>query len=83
MTKSVRRFVTLATFMTILIAAPSLTPAFAMEGFGGAGFGGYPASLMRLDPPDQPSSQTRPAHVKSTHKTKRITRHSSTRQPGT
>jgi len=79
MTKSVRRFVTLATFMTILIAARPLTPAFAMGGGGGTGSAGYPSSLMRLDPPDQPSSQLRPAHVKSTHKIKRITRHSSIR----
>ena len=83
MTKSVLRFVTLATFMTMLIAPSPLTPAFAMGGGAGTGAGGYPSSLMRLDPPDRPSPQTGPAHIKPTHKIKRITRHSSIRQPGT
>ena len=82
MTKLVFRFATLGTFMTILVAAPTYTPAYAMGGSVG-GFGGYPDSLMRLDPPEQPSPQVKPARVKSTHKTKKITKHSSMRQPGT
>jgi len=84
MTKSVLRFVTLTMFLTILIVAPPFTPAFAMGGgAGGTGTGAYPSSLMRLDSLDQPSSQPRPAHIKSIHKIKRISRHSSIRQPGT
>ncbi|HLX17877.1 MAG TPA: hypothetical protein VKS24_22020 [Bradyrhizobium sp.] len=84
MTKLVLRIVTLCIFLTVLIAAPSFTPAFAMGGgAGGTGSGAYPSSLTRLDPPDQPSPQPRRAHVKSTHKIKKTTMHSSIRQPGT
>jgi len=80
MTKSVLRLVTLTMLLTILIVAP----VFAMGGgAGGTGTGAYPSSLMRLDSPDQPSSQPGPAHIKSIHKIKRITRRSSIRQPGT
>jgi hypothetical protein len=76
MTKSVLRFVTLGTFITILGAALPFTPAFG-------GPSGYPASLMRLDPPEPSSPPPRPAHIKSTHKVKKIARHSSIRQRGT
>ena len=81
MTKSVLGFVTLGTLLTALIAAPSFTPAFAMGG-GGTGAAGVPAGFLRLDPPQQPSSQQRPPHIKSSHKIKK-TRHSGIRQPGT
>jgi hypothetical protein len=59
MTKLVLRFVISGTFLMALIAAPSFSPAFAMggaSGGGGLGGGGYPAALMRLDPPEPPSS---------------------------
>ncbi|MGO8909230.1 MAG: hypothetical protein ACLQDM_07900 [Bradyrhizobium sp.] len=89
MTKLVLRFVTLETILVALIAAPSFTPAFAMggggggAGAGGTGSSGYPAALMRLDPPEPPSSYSRRSGIKSTHKINKTTRHSSIRQPGT
>ena len=81
-TNSILRFATLGTFMTILIAAPPFTAAFAMGGGGGGGgtgSGGYPSSLLRLDPPDQSASQPRPVHIRHAHKIKKISRHSSIR----
>jgi hypothetical protein len=81
MTKLLLRFVTLGTFLAVLIAASSFTPpAFAMGGGGGGG-AGIGAGEMRLDPADQPSSQPRRTRIKSTHK--KTTRHSSIRQSGT
>jgi len=76
MTKSVLRFVTLGAFITMLGAVPPFTPAFG-------GPGGYPASLMRLDPPEQPSPPPRSAHIKSIHKIKKIARHSGVRHHST
>ena len=87
MTKLLLRFVTLGTFLAVLIAASSFTPpAFAMGGGGdggggGGGGAGIGAGEMRLDPADQPSSQPRRTRIKSTHK--KTTRHSSIRQSGT
>jgi len=74
MTKLVLRCVTQGTFLMVLIAALSFTPAFAMGG-------GYapPPSLLRLDPP---SSYPRRSGIKATHKIKKNTKESSIRRPG-
>ena len=88
MTKLMFRSLALGTFLVVLIAAPSFTPAFAMGGGGGGGGGagggvgggaGYPSSLTRLDPPEQPSSHPRRPVVKSSHRIKKTTGHSSMR----
>jgi hypothetical protein len=82
MTRLVLRFVTLGTFLMVLIAVPSFTQAFAMGGGGTGGGGSYPDSLMRLDPPEPPSSYPRRSGIKSTHKIKKTTRQSSILRPG-
>jgi hypothetical protein len=74
MTKLVIRCVTHGTFLMVLIAVLSTTPAFA-----GVGGGGVPAGLLRLDPPPSPPSpHPRRSGIKATHKIKKVTRHSST-----
>jgi len=77
MTISMLRFVTLGAFLTALIGLLSTTPAFAGVG------GGVPAGMLRLDPPEQPSSQPGPAHIKSHHKIRKIARHTGIRRRGT
>jgi tetratricopeptide (TPR) repeat protein len=68
MIKLVIRFVTLATFLMGLIAAPSLTPTFAAGGGGGGG--GEPPPSSSSYPP---SSYPQPSRTKATHKVKKKT----------
>lgn len=69
---------TLATFLMVLIAAPSFTSAFAMEG------GANPAtnSAVYPAPSSPPSSHPRQSGIKATHKIKKTTKRSSIRRPG-
>jgi hypothetical protein len=82
MIKLTLRFVMLATFLTALIAAPSFTPAVAMDGGGGGG--GDPASSSAIYPAPSypPASYPRRWGTKATHKVKKTTRQSSIRPPG-
>ena len=69
MIKLVLRFVTRATFLMALIAAPSLTPAFAAGGGGGD-----PSSTAYPAPSSPPSSYPRRSGIKATHKIKKTTK---------
>jgi hypothetical protein len=81
MTKSLIRFVALATSLTALIAAPSLIPAFAAGGGGGGGAGGGgedpSASIYSTSPPSSysPSYPQRPG-TKATHRVKKASKQS-------
>ena len=82
MIKLVLRFVTLATFLMALIAAPSVTPAFAAGGGGGGGGGGGdPSSSIYPAPSYPPSSYPRRSGIKATHKIKKTTKQSSIDDP--
>jgi tetratricopeptide (TPR) repeat protein len=60
MYKLVRRFVTLATFLMALIAAPPVVPVFAAGGGGGGGGGPPGEDIMRPSPPPAaPDSKAR------------------------
>jgi tetratricopeptide (TPR) repeat protein len=61
MIKPVARLVTLAMFLTALVVAPPLIPAFAAGGGGGGGGGGDP-----LPPPASDTKSTAPKHKKKT-----------------
>jgi tetratricopeptide (TPR) repeat protein len=80
MIKLVLRFVTLATFLMALIAAPSLTPAFAAGGGGGGG-GVDPSSTIYPAPSYPPSSYPRRSGTKTTHKVKKASKQSSIDDP--
>src|ERR1700681_1685248 len=80
MIKLVLRFVTLAMFLMALIAAPSLTPAFAAGGGGGGG-GGDPSATIYPAPSYPPSSYPRRSSIKATHKIKKTTKQSSIDDP--
>jgi tetratricopeptide (TPR) repeat protein len=60
MIKPVARLVTLAMFLTALVVAPPLIPAFAAGGGGGGGGGGDPPS----PPPAWDTKSTAPKHKK-------------------
>jgi hypothetical protein len=80
MIKSMRRFVTLAAFLTALIAVSTFTPVVAMDGGGG----GDPAASTAIYPAPShpPSSHPGRWGTKATHKVKKTTRQSSIRPPG-
>ena len=84
MIKLVLRFVTLATFLMALIAAPSLTPAFAAGGGGGGG--GEASSAMNPGPSYPPSSYPPSSYpkrsgTKATQKVKKTGKQSSIDDP--
>jgi hypothetical protein len=67
MIKLVIKFVTLAIFMTALIAAPSLSPALAAGGGGGGGGGADPKDTSTSPyPPPAPGTRA----TSTTHRTK-------------
>jgi len=81
--------VTLGTFLVALIAAPSLTSAFAMGGGGGGaggggggGTGGAGIPLIYFTPSDPPSSYPGRSGVKSPYKIKKPIKQSGIRRPG-
>jgi tetratricopeptide (TPR) repeat protein len=82
MTKSLIRFVALATSLTALIAAPSLIPAFAAGGGGGGGAGGGgedpSASIYSTSPPSSysPSAYPQRPGTKATHRVKKASKQS-------
>ena len=82
MIKLTLRFVTLATFLTALIAAPSFTPAFAMDGGGGGGADPASSSAIYPAPSYPPSSNPRRWGTKATHKVKKTTKQSCLLRPG-
>jgi tetratricopeptide (TPR) repeat protein len=74
MTKSLVRFVALATFSMALIAAPSLIPAFAAGG-GGGGAGDPSSSTYTTYPPSSSANPQRP-DAKATHRVKKTSKQS-------
>jgi Flp pilus assembly protein TadD len=75
MIKSIIRFATLAMFLVVLTAAPSLTPAF------GAGGGGEPPPSTYPPSSYPPSSKPQPSGTKATHKVKKTSKQSSIDDP--
>jgi tetratricopeptide (TPR) repeat protein len=76
MTNSVIRFVTLATSLTTLIAAPSLTSTFAAGGGGGGG-GEIYGPTTYSSPPNRPTAYPQqPGGTKATHRVKKSSKQS-------
>ena len=80
MIKLVIRFVTLATLPMALIAAPSFTPASAMD--GGGGDPAKDTTNYAWPPSYPPSSHPRQSDIMATHKVKKTTKRSSIRRTG-
>ena len=80
MTKSLVRFVALASFTMALIAAPSLIPAFAAGGGGGGGAADTSSSTYTTYPSSPAATPQQPG-AKATHRVKKTSKQSSFDDP--
>ena len=76
MTKSLVRFVALATFSMALIAAPSLTPTFAAGGGGGGGGEIYGPTTFSAPPTPPSAAYPQRPGAKATHRVKKTSKQS-------